>query len=225
MRVNQGAVIRAIVKKDLQAEIRSRELMGTMLLFALLSIIIFSFALELDRIAREEAVSGVLWVTIAFASILGLNRSMALEREQNNIDALLIAPIDRSSIFIGKLIGNYVFTVLVGLMMLPIMSIIYNYSLINPWLILILLLGTLGLIVVGTFLSAMTIQTRSRETLLPIAMLPIVLPVILAAVRVSTAIIQEKASADWLSWIAILILIDFVYFLLCYVMFPFVVEE
>ena len=97
------SVVITIVRKDLRAEFRTRELLSSMVVFALLSILIFSFALELDRNARQEAVSGVLWVTVIFASILGLNRSMAMEREQGNLDAMLLSPIERAAIFFGKL--------------------------------------------------------------------------------------------------------------------------
>ena len=107
-------VVISIIRKDFQAELRSRELVGSMGLFALLSVLVFSFALELDRVARTESISGVLWVTIVFASILGLNRSMAMERDQGNLDALLIAPIHRAAIFVGKLVGNFVFTLVIG---------------------------------------------------------------------------------------------------------------
>ena len=107
--------VSAIVSKDLRAEIRSRELLSVMGLFALLSVLVFSFALELDRQAREEAVSGVLWVTLIFASMLGLNRSMALERDQGSLDAMLAAPVSRAAIFVGKLLGNFLFTAVVGL--------------------------------------------------------------------------------------------------------------
>src|SRR5574338_1241472 len=116
----------AIIRKDLQAELRSRELVGSMGLFALLSVLVFSFALELDRVARSEAISGVLWVTVVFASILGLNRSLAMERDQGNLDAMLLAPIDRTAIFIGKFIGNFIFALTVGLLLLPLMTILYN---------------------------------------------------------------------------------------------------
>ncbi len=165
MKTRFFAVVSAIIRKDLQAELRSRELIGSMGLFALLSVLIFSFALELDRIARVEAISGVLWVTIVFSSILGLNRSMAMERDQGNLEALLIAPIDRGAIFVGKLIGNFLFTLTVGAVLLPLMTILYNLSLITPMLILTLLLGILGFTVIGTLLAGMTVQTRARDFL------------------------------------------------------------
>jgi heme exporter protein B len=215
----------AIARKDLVAELRSRELVGSMLLFALLAVLIFSFALELDRVAREEAVSGVLWVTVVFASILGLNRSMALEREQGGMDALLLAPIDRSAVFLGKLAGNYLFALAVGVLLLPLMTLLYNITLVNAWVLLVLVLGTLGVSTTGTLLAAMTVQTRARESLLPIALLPVILPVLLAAVRATNGIIAEAPFADWGSWPQILAAVNVIYIVVCFLMFPYVVEE
>ncbi len=215
----------SIVSKDLRAELRSRELVSAMVLFALLSILIFSFALELDRTARQEAVSGVLWVTIVFASILGLNRSLAMERDQGNFDALLIAPIDRPAIFFGKLVGNYIFALAVGILLLPLMTILFNITLIHPWLLAVLLLGTLGFSTIGTLLATMTVQTRSRETLLPIVMMPIALPILLASVKASTSILNDMPISDWIAWPQILVVIDVVYLTLCYLLFEFVIEE
>jgi heme exporter protein B len=215
----------SITRKDLRAELRSRELVSSMALFALLSIFIFSFALELDRQARVEAVSGVLWVTVAFASILGLNRSLAMERDQGNLDAMLLAPVDRSAIFFGKLAGNLVFALLVGLVLLPLMTVLYNADLIRPWLLGVLLLGTLGLSTVGTLLATMTVQTRARESLLPIVMLPMALPVILAAVRASTNILNDAPIDDWIAWPQILLVVDVIYIVMCYLLFEYVIEE
>lgn len=219
------ATVFAIINKDLRAEMRSRELISVMVLFAFLSILIFSFALELDRVAREESVSGVLWVTLIFASILGFNRSMAMERDQGNIDAMLLAPISRSAIFIGKLVGNYLFTLIVGLVMLPIMTILYNLTLISPWVILTTGVGIFGFSTIGTLLATMTVQTRAREALLPIAMLPVVLPFLLAAVRATTGILSDKPQADWLVWVQVLFGISLVYLVLCVFLYGFVVEE
>lgn len=215
----------SITRKDLRAELRSRELVNTMGLFALLSILIFSFALELDRLARQEAISGVLWVTVVFASILGLNRSLAMEREQGNLDALLMAPISRGAIFAGKLLGNFVFTFIVGLVLLPLMTVLYNLPLLQPWIIVVLLLGIAGFATVGTLLATMTVQTRARESLLPIVMLPVTLPVLLASVRASTAILNNAPPADWIAWPQLLIVIDVVYVTLCFLLFEYVIES
>jgi heme exporter protein B len=215
----------SIIRKDFQAELRSRELIGSMGLFALLSVMVFSFALELDRIARTESISGVLWVTMVFSSILGLNRSMAMERDQGNLDALLIAPIHRAAIFCGKLVGNFVFTLVIGLALLPLMTILYNVNLVGGWLIFVLVLGTLGFTTLGTLLAAMTVQTRAREALLPIVMMPVVLPLLLAAVRASTGILNGAAQETWIAWVSIVFSLDVVYLVLCFLLFEYVVEE
>jgi len=215
----------AIISKDLRAEMRSKELVSVMVLFAFLSILIFSFALELDRVAREEAVSGVLWVTLIFASILGFNRSMAMERDQGNIDAMLLAPIDRSAIFVGKLIGNYLFTLIVGLVMLPVMTILYNKSMLEGWVILTVVLGIFGFSTIGTLLATMTVQTRAREALLPIAMLPVVLPFLLTAVRATTNILNNSPQSEWMIWVQLLGGISLLYLVLCVFLYGYVVEE
>ncbi|MFN8527747.1 MAG: heme exporter protein CcmB [Anaerolineae bacterium] len=219
------AAISAILQKDLRAELRGRELVGAMGIFALLAILIFSFALELDRQARTEVISGVLWVTVVFASILGLNRSLAMERDQGNLDALLLAPINRGAVFIGKLIGNFLFTLVISAILLPVMTVLYSVSLFDPFLLLTLLLGVMGFTTVGTLLATMTVQTRAREALLPIVMMPIALPILLAAVRASTGILNAAPQNDWLAWVQILFALDVVFTTMCFVLFEFVVEE
>lgn len=214
----------AIARKDLRAELRSRELVNSMGLFALLSIIIFSFALELDRVARQESISGVLWVTIVFASILGLNRSLAMERDQGNLDALLMAPIHRTAIFAGKLLGNFLFTLIVGLVLLPLTSVLYNLPVLQPWILVVLLLGIAGFSTIGTLLATMTVQTRARESLLPIVMLPVALPVLIAAVRASTAILNNAPIDDWIAWPQLLLVIDVIYLTLCFLLFEYVLD-
>ena len=212
----------AIVSKDLRAEMRSRELLSVMAIFALLCILVFSFALELDRIAREEAVSGVLWVTLIFATLLGFNRSLALERDQGNLDALLMAPISRSAIFAGKLLGNFLFTLIVAVVIIPLMTVIYNIDLLNPWLLFVVLLGVFGFSTIGTLLAMLTAQTRSREALLPIAMLPVALPMLLTAVRATTAILNDN---PWQTWLQLLGAICAIYLVMCWLLAGFVLEE
>ncbi|MCU0512776.1 MAG: heme exporter protein CcmB [Anaerolineae bacterium] len=218
-------VMFSIIRKDLLAELRSRELVGTMLMFALLSVLIFSFALELDRVARQEAISGVLWVTIIFGSILGLNRSMGMERDNGNMDAMLLAPISRPAIFAGKFLGNLLFTLVVGLLLLPLTTILYNISVISGWMLVILGLGIFGFCVTGTLIATMTVQTRAREALLPIALLPVALPLLLAAVKATTAILNNVPFADWGTWAQILLVIDVVYLVVCVLAFEYVIED
>jgi heme exporter protein B len=212
----------AIIWKDFRIELRSRELVSTMILFTFLSVLIFSYALELDRTARQEAVSGVLWVTLVFASILGLNRSLAAEREQGNIDGLMMAPANRIVIYIGKMAGNFLFTLVVGVVLLPVMTVLYNITLTQPWMFITLALGTLGLASVGTLLATMSVQTRSRETLLPIIMMPVVLPVLLTVVHASSGIIS---GAFQVGWVVSLAVIDILYIVLGTLLFDYVIED
>ncbi len=219
------AATRAIFQKDIQTELRSRELVATMGLFALISILVFSFALELDRQARIEAVSGVLYVTIVFASILGLNRSIASEREAGGMDALLLAPIPRTAVLCGKLLGGALFVGIVGAALLPVMSALYNVNLLQPWVILTLILGALGFTIIGTILATITAQTRAREALLPLVMLPVALPVLLCAVRATTGILRELPQADWMFWVALLGVVNVIYGVMSWFLYDAVVEE
>jgi heme exporter protein B len=225
MKTSFFKVVLAVLGKDFRAELRSRELVGSMGLFVLLSMLVFSFAFELNRQARSETVGGVLWVTVVFASILGLNRSMAMEREQGNFEALLIAPVDRAALYVGKLVGNYAFTLAVALPLMVVMSILYNVSVLNLQVLVVLLLGTFAMTSIGTLLAAMTVQTRARETLLPITMLPIILPTLLAAVRSTNAILDRVPYAQWSDWLVILVVLDVIYLVMCLMTFGFVVEE
>lgn len=218
-------VVLAIIQKDLQAELRSRELVATMLLFSLLSVLVFSFALELDRVAEEQAVSGVLWVTLVFASLLGLNRSMAIESDNASMDALLLAPIHRSAIFAGKLISNFLFTLAVGVLLLPLMTLLFNINLLSGWLWTVLLLGTLGICVTGTLLATMAIQTRAPSAVLAIVQLPVVLPILLASVTASNGIIGDLPFSDWIAWVQILAVVNLIYIVLSFLMFAYVIEE
>lgn len=215
----------AIFRKDLRAELRSRELVASMALFAALCVLTFSFALELDREARESVVSGVLWVTVTFSAILGLNRSLSGERESSGLDAVLLAPIPRASLYLGKLLANFAFTLAVSLIFLPVMTILYNQPLLNPWLVVALVLGAFGLTSVGTLLAAMTVQTRSRDALLPIVMLPTALPALLAAVNATNAILNGADASLWQGWLLLLLVIDVFYAVFCALLFRYVVEE
>ena len=217
--------VMAIVGKDLRAEMRSRELLSVMGLFALLSVLVFSFALELDRVAREEAVSGVLWVTLIFASLLGFNRSLSQEYDGGGLDALLLSPISRSAIYVGKLLGNYVFTLMVALALLPLMSVVYNKPMLDGWLILTTIIGMFGFCAIGTLLATLTLQTRMREALLPIALLPLALPLLLTSVRASAGLLRAAPMADWQVWLQLLLAVSLIYFALCWLLYGYVLEE
>jgi heme exporter protein B len=215
----------AIALKDLRAEFRSRELLSLMGLFAMLSVLVFSFALELDRGARVEVVGGVLWVTVIFASILGLNRGMAMEREGGGMDALLLAPIDRTAVFAGKLVGNFLFALAVGLLLLPLMSLLYNVTLLQGWVLVLLLLGTLGISTVGTLLATLINATRAREGLMPVLMLPLAIPLLITSARAANGILNAMPTELWSAWVVGVVVVDVVYLVVCMLLFGFVVEE
>lgn len=217
--------VAAIAWKDLAAEFRSRELFSSMLVFSLLVIIIFNFALELDIRTRQSVTSGVLWVTFAFAGTLGLNRSMSLEKDQGSLDGLLLAPVDRSAIYFGKVISNLAFMLIVEVIVLPVYSFLYNVNLFRLGLLLVLLLGSIGYIAVGTLLATMAVQSRRREVLLPILLFPVVLPVLIAAVRASGGFLTSGDASGIMPWVNLLIVYDVVFIAVAYMVFDYVVEE
>jgi len=215
----------AVVWKDLAAEFRSRELLSAMLVFALLVILIFNFALELDAKTRSTVTAGVLWVTFAFAGTLGLTRSLAVEKDRGCMDGLLLAPVDRSAIYFGKVIGNLIFMLIVEAIVLPVYSILYNVNLFNLGLIFVIVLGSVGYVTVGTLLATMAVQTRTRDILLPILLFPVEIPVFIAAIKASTGFLQGIDMVEIMPWINLLIVYDVIFTAIAFMLFDFVVEE
>ena len=215
----------AVVWKDLAAELRSRELFSAMLVFSLLVIVIFNFALELDIKTRQSVTAGVLWVTFAFAGTLGLNRSMAIEKDRGCLDGLLLAPVDRSAIYFGKVISNLAFMLIVEAIVIPVYSFLYDINLFNPGLLLVILLGSIGYTVVGTLLASMAVQARTRDVLLPILLFPVAIPVLIAAVKASGGFLTGDDFANILPWINLLIVYDAIFTAVAFMVFDYVVEE
>jgi heme exporter protein B len=196
-----------------------------MLVFSLLVILIFNFALELDAQTRSSVTSGVLWVTFAFAGTLGLNRSMAIEKDRGCLDGLLLAPVDRSVIYFGKAISNLIFMLVVEAIVLPVYSLLYNTNLFQPGLLLVILLGSIGYVAVGTLLSAMAVQTRTRDVLLPILLFPLAIPVLIAAVKASGGFLQGVEFSEIQTWINLLLVYDVIFIAISYMFFDYIVEE
>ncbi len=217
--------VAAVVWKDIQAEFRSRELFSAMLVFSALMIVIFNFALELDVKVRQSVTAGVLWSTFAFAGTLGLNRSMAIEKDRGCLDGLLLAPVDRSAIYFGKVISNLVFMLIVEIIIVPMYSILYNINLFVPGLLLVILLGSIGYAAVGTLLAAMSTQTRTRDILLPILLLPVAFPLLLAAIKASTGFLTGAEWTDIRLPFNLLITYDIVFIAVAFMVFDSVVEE
>lgn len=215
----------AVVWKDLAAELRSRELISAMLVFALLVILIFNFALDLDPKTRGSVTSGVLWVTFAFAGTLGLNRSMATEKDRGCLDGLLLTPVDRSAIYFGKSIGNLVFMLLVEAIVLPVYTILYSVNLFNPGLIMVIFLGSIGYTAVGTLLATMSVHTRTRDILLPILLFPLAIPVLIAAVKASAGFLTNSPFEEIKLWLNLIIAYDVIFMAVAFMTFDYIVEE
>lgn len=215
----------AIVAKDVAAEIHTREMVSAMLVFSVLALFVFSFALDLRGAMARAAAPGVVWTTIAFAGTLGLSRSLAREQQTGCLDGLLLAPMDRSAIFFGKAIGNLLFMGIVEIVLLPLFSALFDVPLLQPGVLLVTALGTIGYAAVGTLLAAMAVNTRAREVMLPILLLPLAIPALIAAVKATGGLVEGGTLAEVGGWIRLLIVYDLVIVAVSMLMFDYVVEE
>lgn len=222
---NYLSAIFAILRKDLAVEWRSRQLLTAMLVFSILVILIFNFALELDARLRAEVSAGVLWATFAFAGTLGLNRSMAIEKEHSSLDGLLLSPVDRSAIYFGKTMANMVFMLVVELFTLPIYAVLYNVNLFTPGFLIVIILGSWAYSAIGTLLAAMAAQARNRELLLPVLLFPVLIPVLVAAVRASTGILDGLEMVYIWPSLNIIIAYGLIMPVLGYMFFDLIVED
>jgi heme exporter protein B len=217
----------AIAWKDILAELRTKEMLSSMLVFCLLVIVIFNIAIDPGSDYLMEVIPGILWVAITFAGTLGLNRSMIAEQENNCLQGLLLCPIDHSVIYAGKLAGNIIFMLLVEAIILPLAAILYNVDFLPVLgkLVVIIGLSTVGFSAVGTLLAAMSVNTRTREVLLPILLFPIVIPVIIAAVKSIGQILRGETWAVISQWIKLLAVFDVIFLVVCFLTFEYVVGE
>jgi heme exporter protein B len=206
--MNYLRIIFIVVQKDLRSERRSHELISSMLVFALISTIIFIFSFELTVEARQQAFAGTLWVALCFAGTLGLNRLMQQEKENASLDALLLVPVDRTAIFFGKTLANWAIMLLLSLLLLPVAGFFYS---INPFslpLLGIIFLGTLGYSLCGTLLSAITIKLRNRELFLPVLLFPLLIPLLIAVIRATNNILGAVGGSEVFTWLWIIIAYD-----------------
>ncbi len=217
--------ILAIVHKDIIAELRTKEMFSSMFVFALLVIVIFNFAFELRVANVKQVAPGVLWVTFTFAGMLGLNRSFILEKDKGCLEGLLLAPVDRSAIYFGKMLGNLIFMSVVEAIVLPIFWVLFNPPLFSPALILVIVLGTVGFAGVGTLFSAIAVHTRAREVMLPILLFPIVVPLMIAAVKTTGGLLDGQSLSEMHNWLNLLVGFDIIFLTVSYMTFDYVVEE
>ncbi len=213
----------AILWKEIILEIRTKDIVVSALVFALLVIVVFSFAISPTPQTVAFVAPGILWIAFTFGGVLGLNRSMALEREGGGLHALMLTPASRDLIFFGKMISSFLFMLLVEVAVFPIFAVLYNFSLLLPGLIPVAVLTTLAIASVGTLFSAIAVNTRSREIMLPLLFFPVLVPAIIAAVEASTAVIQGNSAFE--RWIPFLIAFDALFLVICPFAFQLVIEE
>ena len=215
----------AVLWKDLLLESRTRETIMPILVFSLLVIVIFSFVLDPNPRLVASVAPGALWVAFTFAGVLGLNRSFALEKERGGMEGLLLSPTGRDLLYFGKMLGAFLFMLAVELVMLPAFSVMFNLPLVQPGLWLIVALATFGFAAVGTAFSAMAVNTRAREILLPVLFFPVAAPVIIAAAEATRAVFAGDSFADYSRWVQLIIAFDVIFAVVAAATFEFIVSE
>jgi heme exporter protein B len=220
--------VAAIARKDLLVELRTKESVPAMALFAVTTFVIFHFGLDRDRLEGELA-SGVLWVTLLFAAILGINRLFVAEREQGGFDGILMAPIERTSLLLAKAGALMVYLVALELIALPVFALFFieeGFWEAVPRLAAVILLADLGLAFVGAMLASIAVHTRARDLLLPILLLPLTVPVMIGAAAATKPLLSVPLETAGVGkWLAVLALYDLVFGLLAYAVFDFLMED
>jgi heme exporter protein B len=220
--------VAALLTKELTLEWRTRESVPAMVLFSIATYVIFHFGLDRDRIAGDLA-SGVLWVTLLFAAILGVNRLFVAEYEQGGFDGFLLAPVDRTALLVAKAVALFVFLCLVELVAVPAFALLLLGPPLTqalPQLVLVLVLANAGIAVVGTLVASLAIQTRARDLIVPLLALPLLVPVLLASARCATPLLQDGGAGPLPGdWLAVTAIYDLLFALIAYAVFDFLLED
>jgi heme exporter protein B len=220
--------VSALIRKDLRLELRTRESVPAMALFSVSTYVLFHFGLDRDTLDGDLA-AGVLWVTLLFAAVLGMNRLFVGEREEGGFDGFLLAPVDRTAMLVAKAAVFYVFLCAVEVFAIPAFSILLLGP--SPWpalpgLLAVLALANAGIAIVGTLVGALAVQTRARDLIAPLLALPLMLPVVIAAAQATSPLLAPEGAGELAArWPLVLGLYDLVFALIAYAVFDFLVEE
>lgn len=213
----------AILWKDLLLEYRSRDVFTGMFVFALVVLVVFNFAFDL-RIEEPEAVApGVLWVTVTFAGVLGVGRTIALEKDRGTLDGLLLAPVDRGAIYLAKVTANAIYMLLVEAITIPAFAALFNAPVLRWELLGIAVLGTFGFATVATLFATLAANSRARELLLPVLLLPVLVPVLIAAVQATGELLQPPLT-EGPPWVSLLIAFDLIFGAVGFLLYESVLE-
>jgi heme exporter protein B len=217
----------ALIRKDLQIEFRTKETLAALLLLGLLTLLILSFAFDPTSELRAEAAPGALWVAVIFAGVLGLSRSFLAERENDCLQGLLLCPVDRGTVYLAKTAGNFTFMMVAQLVIVPIFVFFFNLPVL-PGLAVVFLtlaLGVLGFAAVGTLFAAIAVRTRAREVLLPLVLLPLVVPLFIAGVKVTGQALGGKPLMEVAPWLHLMVGYDVISLVVAWLMFEYAVQE
>jgi heme exporter protein B len=219
--------VSAVAWKDLMTERRTKANFNAVVFLAALMLLLFGFALGPDTEALRAAAAGVLWLTVLFSGVLTFNRSYQLELENGALETLLLYPGDRRSIFLGKLIANLAFVFLVEALVVPMAAVLYDLPVLRPFpgLALVLILGTFGFVTLGTFYAAMASRVRAREVLLPLLLFPMLIPLLVASVEATSAVLIGDPLGEAGDWIRLLIVFDVIFFAAALLAFEYVIED
>ncbi len=217
----------ALIWKDLQIELRTKETLASLLLLGLLILLVLSFAFDPTSELRATAAPGVIWVAVIFAGTLGMNRSLLHEREHDCLHGLLLAPLDRGTIFLAKTAGNLLFMLAAECVVVPTFVFFFNLPLGFTVLRLapVLLLGLLGFAAIGTLFAAISLRTRAREVMLPLLMLPLAAPLFIAAIQTSAQLLAGESLGAVTHWLHLLAAFDAVFLVVGWLSFEYVVEQ
>ena len=219
------AVIWAIGRKDLLLETRNKDVIVAVSVFALLVLMIFTFAIDINQVNAKLTGPGILWASIAFAGVTGLNRAFALELEGNTLEALMLAPISRDLIYAGKMFGNFLFITAAQIIVIPIFAVLFNLAVLRWEMLVVSLLTTIGFSAIGTLFAAMTIRVRAREVMLPLLFLPVVTPLIMAAVESTSHVVNDSSWPEIYQWIQLAIAFDIAFIVISAFIFQQILED
>jgi heme exporter protein B len=215
----------AIARKDTLSELRSREILSSVLMFALLVIVIYEFAFGGNPDTVKTVAPGMLWTTFVFAGMLSLNRAFIPEKEQGCLEGLMICPVSREAIYVGKALSSLLFMLIVEAISLVAFTVLFNLSVISLPVLTITVLTTIGFVAVGTLFSALSVNTKAREMVLPILFLPIVIPILIGAVNGTQAALDSGSFTGIGSWLQIIIAFDVIFSVVSFLTFDFIVVE
>jgi heme exporter protein B len=216
-----------IAQKDLYSELKTKQVLVTMLVFSLLVILVFSFAFDPTNQTTKAVIPGALWVIIVFSGILGLNRSFLSEQKNDTMQSLLISPMSATSIYLGKLLANFTMIAIVQLVAIPFLFLLFDFKFIGslPYFIFVLFIGSFGFISIGTFLASLAANSKSSEMLLPLLLFPVTSPILIGAVQATRIILTNMEKLpDAIAWIQLIAAYDVIFFVLCFLLIEYVLE-